>query len=171
LGAPFFQILVRRHPEVVERLILSNTGVPMSYLVPSAHFSLAIISALPRSVAGALLGRALSKILAASPDDRVFWRVYLAELFGARLNKKDVLQNIAQQLDYHRSHRFFPGDLSSWPGSILLIESDNDVIGPRRRKALRETCLQSPVYTFHGTGHAPRSPGGIPGNRRHFLQS
>jgi hypothetical protein len=40
-------------------------------------------------------------------------------------------------------------------GKAFVIESDNDIFNAERRKALRDTYPQAPVYTFHGAGHAP----------------
>ena len=50
---------------------------------------------------------------------------------------------------------FTPDDLAGWPGKIFIIESDNDIFSPERRKALRDTYPQAPVHTFHGGGNAP----------------
>jgi hypothetical protein len=36
-----------------------------------------------------------------------------------------------------------------------VIESDNDIFNAKRRKALRDTYPQAPVYTFHGAGRVP----------------
>jgi hypothetical protein len=36
-----------------------------------------------------------------------------------------------------------------------IAESDTDVIGPRRRKALLGTYPQAKAHTFHNAGHAP----------------
>lgn len=50
---------------------------------------------------------------------------------------------------------FTPEDLRDWHGSVLLAESDTDVIGRRRRAALRNTYPSAKVQTFHNAGHAP----------------
>jgi pimeloyl-ACP methyl ester carboxylesterase len=73
------------------------------------------------------------------------------------------MANLRIQLDYHQRYRFAPDDLAAWlgktlektPGKVFVIESDNDIFNAERRKALRDTYPQAPVYTFHGAGHAP----------------
>ena len=159
LGASFggavAQCLVRRHPESIERLILSNSGVPIGSLVRTRRIVNAALAMMPWPMLRKLLVRSLSKALGVPPDDMPFWRGYFHELFGERLTKADVLSNLRHQLEYHEHYHFAPGDLAAWPGKIFVIESDDDLFGPERRKALRDTYPQAPVHTFHGGGNAP----------------
>ena len=159
LGASFggavAQCMVRRHPQKIERLILSNTGVPMAHLVRGRKLANAVLSSIPWPVLRGLLSRSIIKLLGAPADELPFWRDYTQELFSAQLTKADVMANLRIQLDYHRLYRFQPQDLASWPGIIFVIESDNDIFNAERRKALRDTYPQAPVHTFHGAGHAP----------------
>ena len=159
LGASFggavAQVFVRRHADRVSRLILSNTGVPMIRLALPVLVTYSIARALPWPVTSKLLRKPLLKTLDQSGADQEFWAEYLNELFTVRLTKDDALSNILNQLDYQRRFRFTPEDLKHWPGRVLIIESDTDVIGPRRRGALRRTYLGAKVQTFHNAGHAP----------------
>jgi pimeloyl-ACP methyl ester carboxylesterase len=154
-GGAVAQCLVRRHPEKIERLILSNTGVPQGYLVRTLRVFNATLAMIPWPALRALLARGLTKVMGAAAGEMPFWRAYFKELFGARLTKADVLSNLRNQLEYHARYRFSPDDLAAWPGKLFIIESDNDIFNPKRRKALRDTYPQAPVYTFHGGGHAP----------------
>jgi len=159
LGASFggavAQIFVRRHPDRTSALILSNTGVPLKSLAPSVRISGWIAAALPWSVTSKLLRKPLLKTLDPAGRERAFWSAYLDELFSERLTKADVLSNIRHQYEYHTRFRFTPQDLSTWTGKVLIAESDTDIIGPRRRKALRDLYPQAEVRTFHNAGHAP----------------
>jgi pimeloyl-ACP methyl ester carboxylesterase len=159
LGASFggavAQCLVRRHPDKVERLILSNTGVPQANLIRTRKIVNAILGAIPWPVLRAPLAKSIIKLLGAPAGELPFWRVYCRELFTTRLGKADVLANLRIQLEYHERYRFAPDDLAGWPGKVFVIESDNDIFNPARRKALRDTYPQAPVHTFHGAGHAP----------------
>lgn len=159
LGASFggavAQSMIRRHPESIERLILSNTGVPLAHLVRGRQIANAVLAAMPWPVLRGLIAKSILKLLGAPADELPFWRDYTAELFGSRLKKADVMANLRIQLEYHKRYRFAPGDLAGWPGKIFVIESDNDIFNAERRKALRDTYPQAPVHTFHGAGHAP----------------
>jgi pimeloyl-ACP methyl ester carboxylesterase len=167
LGASFggavAQCMVRRHPDRIERLILSNTGVPMAHLVRGRKIANAILSSIPWPVLRGLLSKSIIKLLGAPAAELPFWRDYTKDLFATRLTKADVMANLRIQLDYHLRYRFAPDDLAAWlektlekmPGKVFVIESDNDIFNAERRKALRDTYPQAPVHTFHAAGHAP----------------
>jgi pimeloyl-ACP methyl ester carboxylesterase len=159
LGASFggsvAQVFVRRYPERVSELILSNTGVPLRYLAGPVRVTYWIARVMPWRVVTKLLRSPLLKTVDQTRADREFWQEYLDELCSVRLTKADVLSNMLNQHDYHVRFRFAPEDLKQWRGRVLIAESDTDVIGPRRRKALRETYPQATLRTFHNAGHAP----------------
>jgi pimeloyl-ACP methyl ester carboxylesterase len=159
LGASFggavAQCLIRRHPDRIERLILSNTGVPLAYLVRGRKIANAMLAAIPWPLLRGLLAKSIMKLLGAPAGEAPFWRSYAKQLFATQLTKADVMANLRIQLEYHRRYRFAPADLAAWPGKIFVIESDNDIFNAARRKALRDAYPQAPVYTFHGAGHAP----------------
>lgn len=158
LGASFggavAQVLIRRHPERISALILSNTGVPLRYLAPSVRIFELIAHALPWPVITSLLRKPLLTALDPAGAAADFWREYLDELFSSRIAKADLLANFRIQHDYHVRFHFAPEDLKNWHGRILIAESDTDVIGPRRRRALRRTYPNADVRTFHNGGHA-----------------
>jgi pimeloyl-ACP methyl ester carboxylesterase len=147
--------MIRRHPDRIERLILSNTGVPMAHLVRGRKIANAVLSSIPWPVLRGLLSKSIIKLLGAPAGELPFWREYTKELFSTELTKADVMANLRIQLDYHQRYRFQPADLAAWPGKVFVIESDNDIFNAERRKALRDTYPQAPVHTFHGAGHAP----------------
>ena len=159
LGASFggavAQVFVRRNPERIATLILSNTGVPLAKLAGAVRITGWLMATLPWSITVRLLRRPLLKILASSETDAPFWQSYLDELFSTRISKADVMANVRVQLQYHQRFRFTSEDLKDWPGPILIAESDTDVIGPKRREALRMTYPQAEVRTFHNAGHGP----------------
>ena len=163
LGASFggavAQCMMRRRPERIERLILSNTGVPLAHLARGRKIANAILSAMPWPVLRGLLSKSILRLLGAPAGEQPFWRAYTKELFATQLGKADAMANLRIQYEYHLRYRFAPGDLTAWiektPGRIFVIESDNDIFNAERRKALRDTYPQAPVYTFHGAGHAP----------------
>jgi pimeloyl-ACP methyl ester carboxylesterase len=159
LGASFggavAQCMVRRHPDRIERLILSNTGVPLARLVRGRRVANGVLASIPWVLLRGLLARSMMKLMRAPAGETRFWRAYLKDLFETQLTKPAVMANLRIQLDYHLRYRFAPGDLAAWPGKVFVIESDNDIFNADRRRAMRDTYPQAPVYTFHGAGHAP----------------
>ena len=153
-GGALAQVFVRRHPERISHLMLSNCGAPLRYLVPGLWLFNGLAHLLPWSVITGLLRKPLLKTLSAKAEDRGFWEAYLNELLSTRITKADMLANFRIQLEYHRGYHFTPDDLKGWTGKVLIAESDTDVISPRRREALRATYPQAEVHTFHNGGHA-----------------
>jgi pimeloyl-ACP methyl ester carboxylesterase len=153
-GGALAQVLVRKYPERISHLILSNTGVPLRYLVPSLRVFNWIAEALPWSATAALLCRSMPKAMAITEEDRAFWSAYFDELFSVRLTKADLLANFRIQLYYHRRLHFTPREMEDWKGKILIAESDTDILSPRRRQALRQTYPNALVHTYKNGGHA-----------------
>jgi pimeloyl-ACP methyl ester carboxylesterase len=89
-----------------------------------------------------------------SLEDQAFWRDYQHELIS-RLTKADLRAMYLLGIDLVESFRFAPDDLASWPGKILILESDEDPVTPEKRAELRQTYPKARVHTFHGAGHTP----------------
>jgi pimeloyl-ACP methyl ester carboxylesterase len=159
LGASFggsvAQVFVRRHPDRVSELILSNTGVPLQQLARPVRLTYWVAKAIPWKLISKLLKKPLLKTVSQSALEREFWMGYLDELFSRRLTKADILANMLIQYEYHSRFHFTPEDLGTWNGRVLIAESDTDIIGPRRRQALRESYPGAKVHTFYKAGHAP----------------
>lgn len=157
LGASFggsvAQVSVRRHPGRISALILSNTGVPIRHLAPAKRLLEFIFRATPWPVATSLLRKPLINVVDPAGEAPTFWNGYFDELFSSRLTKADLVANFRVQHDYYRRFHFMPGDLENWPGRVLIAESDTDVLGPRLRRALRQTYPKAEVRTFHNGGH------------------
>jgi pimeloyl-ACP methyl ester carboxylesterase len=154
-GGAIAQCMVRRHPDKIERLILSNCGAPLANQVRKRRTANAALSMLPWPILQRILARSIVKLLGAPAADLPFWRAYAKELVESRLTRVDVMSNLRNQLEYHEGYRFAPGDLAAWPGKVFIIESDNDLFGEERRKAQRDTYPQAQVYTFQGAGQSP----------------
>jgi pimeloyl-ACP methyl ester carboxylesterase len=154
-GGGVAQCFVRRYPEKVERLVLSNTGVPMAHRLRGRRAVNAILPMVPWPLLRAPLARSITKLLDAPAADRPFWHAYAKELFTKRVTKADVVSNLALQVEYQGKRRFSPDDLAGWPGKVFIVESDNDIFNPTRRQAMLDTYPQAPVYTFKAGGHLP----------------
>ena len=88
------------------------------------------------------------------PEDQAFWRDYQHGLVS-RLSKAELRATYRLGIDLLEGFRFAPGDLASWPGRVLILESDQDIVTPEQRAELRRYYPWAEVYTFRGAGHAP----------------
>jgi deazaflavin-dependent oxidoreductase (nitroreductase family) len=157
-GGLVAQCFVRRHQERVRSLILANTLVPPRSLLWVSQAFLVVLPLVPLGWLRTLRERALAQAFLGVPgvplEDQAFWRDYQHELIS-RLSKADLRAMYLLGIDLVESFRFAPDDLASWPGKILILESDEDPVTPEKRAELRQTYPQARVHTFRGAGHTP----------------
>jgi len=149
------QCLVRRYPELVKAVVLDHTSPPGRYQAWRHTCYLALLMLLPLAWLRALFNCANQRMAAGvGAAQQAFWRAYFAEII-ASLTKADYLSRMRVCIDFYRHYTFSRDDLRSWPGRILIIESDNDSYVPARERAtLKALYPQAQVHTFHATGHA-----------------
>ena len=157
-GGLVAQCFVRRHPERVRSLILTNTLVPPQRLLWPARIFLMLLPFVPLGWLQAhrerTLARAFSGVPSVPPEDQAFWGQYQHGLVS-RLSKAEMRDMYRLGIDLMKSFRFTPEDLDSWPGRILILESDEDLLAPEQRAELRRCYPRARVYTFRGAGHTP----------------
>jgi deazaflavin-dependent oxidoreductase (nitroreductase family) len=157
-GGIVAQCFVRRHPGRIKSLILANTLVPPRRALWPARALLALMPLVPVGWQRALRERGLARAFYGVPsvprEDQVFWSEYQHGLVS-RMSKEELLDMYLLGIDLMQSFRFAPEDLASWPGRVLILESDEDPVTPEKRAELRQTYPQAQVHTFHGAGHAP----------------
>ena len=157
-GGLVAQCFVRRHPEWVRSLILTNTLVPPQRLLWPARIFLTLLPLVPvgwvRALRERTLARAFSGVRGVPPEDQTFWRDYQHGLVS-RLSKEDLRNMGRLGIDLVESYRFAPDELASWAGRVLILESDEDIVTPEQRAELRWRYPQASVHTFHSAGHTP----------------
>ena len=157
-GGLVAQCFVRRHPGRVQTLILANTLVPPRRVLWLSRVFLALLPLVPlgwlRALRERTLARAFSGVPSVLPEDQVFWRDYQHRLVS-RLSKPELRAMYRLGIDLMESFRFAPDDLASWPGRVLILESDEDLLTPEQRAELRWCYPQARVHTFRGAGHTP----------------
>lgn len=150
------QCFVRRYPDKVATLTLSDTGFPRKRRALAGNVSLPLLSALPSRLLHTILKRELVSLLPALPEqERSFWMAYFSEVL-ARNAKEDILRLWKCAIDLHQHYRFTPDDLVLWPGHVLILDSDDDpAIAASVRATLKALYPDAQTYTFHQAGHVP----------------
>jgi pimeloyl-ACP methyl ester carboxylesterase len=158
-GGIVAQGFVRRHPERVRSLILANTLVLPRRMLRLSRVFLALLPLVPlgwlRALRERALARAFSGVPSVPPEDQAFWGEYQHGLVS-RLSKAEMRAMYWLGIDLVESFRFTPEDLDSWPGRILILESDEDLLAPEQRAELRG-CYPGPKSTRSA------APGTLPG--------
>ncbi|HEU5099388.1 MAG TPA: alpha/beta hydrolase, partial [Roseiflexaceae bacterium] len=147
------QCLVRRHPELIDKLVLSDTGVPRRsravqfalYQPLATHLHLEILRALSCCV--------VSLFVRTLPAQRAFWRRYFLERV-ASMPRAAFVSHLAVWRDFDRRYRFAPGDLAGWHGRVFILEAERDgLFRQRERMALRTLYPAAPVHSFARRSH------------------
>jgi pimeloyl-ACP methyl ester carboxylesterase len=148
------QSFVRRYPDKVASLVLSDTGVPSRHRAERNSLYLRILQALPLPAIRALWRLGAYLYLRAIEEDRPFWRAYFREMIST-ISKQECVGRLKVWIDFDHNSRFSPADLQGWPGRVLILEAIHDTIfPPHERAALRHLYPQAQARTFSDGGHA-----------------
>lgn len=158
LGVSYSGILARelalRHPERVERLVLSHARMPSREGTGRYLLAGNLLLALPLPALRLVL-RPMRLLLPREVRiHRAFWKTYYTEIVH-RLTRADYASRMRIWMDVCRQARLAPDEPPYWSGETLLVEADDDpLIPPRERNALRMRYPTAQVYTFSGTKHS-----------------
>ena len=147
------QVFVRRHPDRVDRLILSHTGPPVPPRGQVIAKSLRWLPLLPMFLLRLQYRKVMAGVLPHRPELALV-RAYLEEIIAFHLTKAGMINGYRRVIDYDQA-RFGPGDLAGWPGRVLLLMGDNDpATPPPIRERMKALYPGAEVRIFEGVGHA-----------------
>lgn len=156
-GGMLAQVLIRRHPNLIEKAVLSTTTAPNGDLIEGYQQLAAMTDAAPDALLAQSLQSQMLEMIRPPADEVAFYQAYLKELYEQRLNKADISSMTAAILDYMQ-REFTESDLLNWQGDLLLITSDDDTsFGENSANHLIDLYPQAQVQTFKGAGHSPAS--------------
>lgn len=146
------QVLVRRHPERVERLVLSHTGPPRPQRGRQIAGALRWFRFLPLFLLRAQYRKVMLGLMPDVPE-LALTRAYLEELIALEVTKKSLLAGYRRVVDFD-GQRFAPADLDGWPGRILLLMAEDDPATPEPiRREMQSLYPRAEVALFSGSGH------------------
>ncbi len=149
------QRFVRRYPGRVDRLVLSDTGVPRPERARKYRRYIWLLRVLPMPVIRALwrIG-AFLYLREMAPHNRPFWRAYFAHL-RETITRQECLRRLQVWVDFDSTSRFSLADLADWLGEVLILEAERDTTFPEwERQALRRLYPAAHVHVIKGGGHA-----------------
>jgi pimeloyl-ACP methyl ester carboxylesterase len=161
LGGMLAQVVVREYPERIDKLMLSHTlttSPPVNRAIvledqKERERFLRIAPFLPLGVIRYISRKRLSRhISAMGTEEGEFWKAYFHEMLSY-VTREYLVADFQCMSDFFQNYTFSSGDLADWPGEVLILESDNDIIPCSVREAIRELYPRAQVHTFHGTGH------------------
>lgn len=158
-GGHVAQAFLKRRASQVETLMLLSTGAPDREAGARAARMSKLVRLLPFPLTRAMLKLELSRNLEAPATPGAAERVAefrrrLDEHFDRKLTKRTLLSRAALSVDFNLNESYAPDADASWPGRVLIIESENDpTVSAAGRRRLRETYPRAMVCAFARGGH------------------
>ncbi|NWF70313.1 MAG: alpha/beta hydrolase [Chloroflexi bacterium] len=150
-GGMVAQAFARAHSARLRSLLLSNTAVLDAAAAARYRSELQLLTPVPDDVIRAGAPERFYQMVAPDESESAFWKAYLAELFGARLNKEDVLSTYRCLLDWAENMTLAPLD---WPHVLIIESADDATFAPAQRAAVKALYPRAHVYTFAQAGHS-----------------
>jgi len=154
-GGYVAQVFVRRHPHLVDKLVVSHAGAPKPERGRKIAKAMWWMRLIPMGVLRAIARKQLGRLLPAGHPELAFIRAYLVEALRYQMTKEGFLNLCRRGEDFDLKYTFGPDDLTNWPGQVLLVMGDDDPSTPEPvREEMKRLYPQARVHLFHGTGHA-----------------
>jgi len=154
-GGLVAQVFVRRYPERIEKLVLSHTGHPEPERAQKNKRLLAVLSLLPMAFLRKIYKKSMADYIPADHPETAMNRAFIYEVVDFHLQRRGLVNSYRRVVDLDAHHTFTQQDLAGWPGSVLILASDNDPgISEENRNRLLALYPGARVHLFSGTGHA-----------------
>jgi pimeloyl-ACP methyl ester carboxylesterase len=145
-GGMLGQCYLARHPEEVDRLVLSSTG-PADYRrlwLPVSYLITALLRVLPERRVKAMLAGRLGSVLGTA-EEHEGWLAALRDTLDHDLTRADAISHFAVAADVIRSRAVHPGAFQAWQGQAVALSAENDPTQDSKDKARYEKLLGRPV--------------------------
>lgn len=157
LGGMVALAVLRKYPVLVDKLVLSHTGVgvPEKERVSQARQTERQLQGMPPAQITTLAYQSIvNKHLVNVPHEQ-FWRAYFQEVLTQRTSKIEFISlNCRVVADFFQHYRFQSESLNDPPHPVLIVTTDNDVtFDPAEQAALQALFPTAPTLTCAGTGH------------------
>jgi pimeloyl-ACP methyl ester carboxylesterase len=153
-GGMLAQVFIRRHPELVHKVILSTTAVLDDESASRYTQALTMVEDLsPEQVAEAAK-LMMFETMQPPQDQHAFYRAYLDELYSYRVDKAGIMSLYRALLDFSTHDALN----STWDGQMFILESEDDgTFDERVRDKVRKLYPHAESYAFKNAGHSPAS--------------
>lgn len=159
LGAGIGHVLIRRHPDRVDKLILSSFGLYNERNLRQAKRFLRLFRLLPYGFVGGYYKRRMPKLLTGIDEgEKSFLTAYVKDVLDLQLNKAMLLSQFRIMEDMFENPGAY-GVYEPIKDSDVLILQANDDTGfePDEQAALRQTYPDATVHLFEKGGHLMRA--------------
>lgn len=151
-GGMLAQVFIRRHPDLIGKVILSTTAVLDEETIGRYRQALEVIEPLPDEQVAMLAKQMMFTTMQPTPEHHAFYRAYLDELYSYRVNKDGIMSLYRALIDF-ASH---PALSNTWQGEMLILDADDDATFDETiRQRVKSLYPNAQTHTFHNAGHSP----------------
>lgn len=146
-GGMLAQAYLARHPQAVDRLVLSSTG-PADFSplwLPAASLIAALLRLLPERKVKAMLASQLRRVLATPSGGNDDWLAVIRETLERDLSRADVVSHFTVAADVIRTRAVSPRAFRAWDGQAVALSAENDPTQNARDQARCQKLLGRPV--------------------------
>ena len=137
-GSMLAQVLTRRHPEIVTRLVLTHAYPPVAGRMKGLNTTLRLFRVAPMFLVRRILRLQMTGSLPANPSaELLVVAAQIHETIDTRLTRQGALNIFWRMADFDRQ-QFKPVDLEGWQGKTLILFEEDDPTTPEK---LREELL------------------------------
>ena len=154
-GGMLAQVFTHRHPDKVNKLVLSHTYPPVEKRAGSVEPAIRLFKLLPLGMLKRMLRSRMTGILPIDPSPELLLvSAQVHEAVDTRLTRQAALNTYRRMMDFDRA-KFTPADLAGWQGQTLIMLAEDDPTTPEKlRKALLALYPGARLHLFRGSGHA-----------------
>jgi|GEM_PF-5520363 len=155
LGGMVALALLRQYPVLVDRVILSHTGIPsQERLAQARHKERQLQGMSLRQITQLAYQTIVQKHLVQVPHQE-FWRAYFQEALTQRTSKTAFIHlNCRVVADFCQHYRLQAGQVNDPSRPVLIVYTDNDAtFSPAEQAALQALLPEATTLTHTGTGH------------------
>ncbi len=149
-GGMLAQAYLARHPQAVDRLVLSSTG-PADYSPlwrPAAHLIIGLLRVLPERTVKTMLAGQLRRVLVTASGQDEQWLAVVREVLERELTRADVVSHFMVAADLIKTQAVHPGAFWAWQGRAVALRAENDPTQSSRDQARYERLLGRPVQVI-----------------------
>ncbi|NLG51263.1 MAG: alpha/beta hydrolase [Chloroflexi bacterium] len=154
LGGEVIQYLLQQHPESVEHVVLSHSGLLTPEKAAGRLRMARTLKLLPFFIAKKTLTAGSTGPFPEASAWRAFAQAYFQEM-ASHLTKEAMVRFYETQADMASRFAFDSHKLADWPGEMLLIASQDDQTTISNRDALLARYPRARTHAFEQGGHHP----------------
>lgn len=153
-GGIIAQCFVRKYPDLVKHLIISNSAGNIAQYANKFKRWLKVNEFVPSFLLPYFWKKGLRYRLPCVKEEFSFWKAFDNEMTDKYFTKTDVVGEYWLLIDFACNYQFKKEDLENWTGKVFIMDSDNDeFILASMRKSLKELYPQAITHTFPAAGH------------------